>query len=87
MVELPKHLYCSVYAFFLFVLQYIEGGALINFIDETGHSLTMDAWLTYLNITLDIARGMHYLHTQGVIHRDLNSNVCYLFFLLVLFKI
>jgi serine/threonine protein kinase len=39
-------------------------------------------WETYLNITLDVARGVAYLHHKGIIHRDLNSKVCIFEFLI-----
>eukprot|EP00111_Clytia_hemisphaerica_P018133 TCONS_00053660-protein len=57
------------------LLEYIDGRSLLDLVDSLRlvHA-NMDVWLAYLDLTLDIARGMNYLHNNGVIHRDLNSN-------------
>lgn len=54
-----------------YLTEYIEGGTLQELL--TDHEALQLPWETYLNITLDVARGMAYLHHKGIIHRDLNS--------------
>lgn len=74
--------------FFLFVLQFIAAcrkppvyciiteymsqGTLRMYLNKKEpYSLSTE---TILRLALDISRGMEYLHSQGVIHRDLKSN-------------
>ena len=56
-----------------YLTEYIEGGTLQELLTQQ-ETLELP-WETYLNITLDVARGMAYLHYKGIIHRDLNSKV------------
>lgn len=52
---------------------YVEGGSLFSTLHE--QRLALDT-PTRINIALDVARGMLYLHTLPlpIIHRDLNSH-------------
>ncbi|XP_071791066.1 LIM domain kinase 1-like isoform X1 [Asterias amurensis] len=55
------------------VTEYIDGGTLRDVI------INMDCdypWLHRINISRDISLGMTYLHSMGIIHRDLNSQNC-----------
>eukprot|EP00249_Psilotum_nudum_P019723 c27389_g1_i1 orf=411-1784(+) len=53
------------------ITEYLPGGSLRTFLHKQGpHSLSLQV---VVSIALDIARGMKYLHSQGVIHRDLKS--------------
>ena len=36
-------------------------------------------WTTLLNVAMEVARGMAYIHSQGIIHRDLNTSVRWYF--------
>ncbi|KAB7505729.1 Serine/threonine-protein kinase TNNI3K [Armadillidium nasatum] len=58
---------------FAIVTEFVNGGSLFSTIHEQKISLDM---VTKLNIVLDVAKGMLYLHTlpQPIIHRDLNSH-------------
>ncbi|XP_050728348.1 serine/threonine-protein kinase TNNI3K-like isoform X2 [Eriocheir sinensis] len=58
---------------FAIVTEYVAGGSLFSTLHEQKRSIDT---LTRYNIALDVARGMHYLHTlpQPIIHRDLNSH-------------
>lgn len=53
------------------IMEYVPGGSLRAFLhrNESG-SLSIK---TILSMALDVAMGMEYLHSQGVVHRDLKS--------------
>ncbi|XP_058095409.1 serine/threonine/tyrosine-protein kinase HT1-like [Magnolia sinica] len=54
---------------FCVITEYLSGGSLRAFLHKLEHKpLPLQKLIT---ISLDIARGMEYVHSQGVIHRDL----------------
>lgn len=54
---------------FCIITEYLSGGSLRSFLHKLEHkSLPLPKLIA---IALDIARGMEYIHSQGVIHRDL----------------
>lgn len=54
---------------FCIITEYLSGGSLRAFLHKLEHkSLCLDR---LISIALEIARGMEYIHSQGVIHRDL----------------
>eukprot|EP00249_Psilotum_nudum_P036851 c8875_g1_i1 orf=12-1340(-) len=56
---------------FCMITEYLPGGSLRAFLNKNEpQSLSMDM---VIRIALDVAKGMEYLHSQGVIHRDLKS--------------
>jgi len=62
---------CKKPPVFCIITEYLAGGSLGKFLhhqqpDILPHKLV-------LKLALDIARGMQYLHSQGILHRDLKS--------------
>ncbi|PKA64616.1 Serine/threonine-protein kinase HT1 [Apostasia shenzhenica] len=60
---------CRKPPIFFIITEYLSGGSLRVFLHKMDHkSLPLDR---LVSIGLEIARGMEYVHSQGVIHRDL----------------
>ncbi|KAK9497168.1 hypothetical protein O3M35_004536 [Rhynocoris fuscipes] len=55
------------------ITEYISGGTLRDVLKDMTRVLT---WLDRVKLAKDIASGMNYLHSQNIIHRDLNSHNC-----------
>lgn len=57
---------------FMMVVQYINGGSLDAMLQDRSVEIS---WFERVALAADTARGMAYLHKQGVFHRDLTSKV------------
>jgi serine/threonine protein kinase len=53
----------------MLVIEYLENGSLDDLISNGGKLSREDV----IQIALDVAEGLHYLHSQKIIHRDLKS--------------
>ncbi|KAH7425653.1 hypothetical protein KP509_11G064300 [Ceratopteris richardii] len=57
---------------FCVIMEYLPGGSLKNFLHKSEpYSLSIEL---VISIALDTASGMEYLHSEGIIHRDLKSD-------------
>ncbi|XP_058091658.1 serine/threonine/tyrosine-protein kinase HT1-like [Magnolia sinica] len=62
---------CKKPPVFCIITEYMSGGSLRQYLHHLEpHSLPLE-WV--LKFALDIAHGMQYLHSQGILHRDLKS--------------
>ncbi|GAB4845658.1 Serine/threonine-protein kinase ht1, variant 2 [Ancistrocladus abbreviatus] len=62
---------CKKPPVFCIITEYLAGGSLRKYLhQQEPHSLPLNL---VLKLSLDIARGMQYLHSQGILHRDLKS--------------
>lgn len=63
---------CKKPPVYCIITEYMSQGTLRMYLNKKEpYSLSIE---TVLRLALDISRGMEYLHSQGVIHRDLKSN-------------
>ncbi|EYU43388.1 hypothetical protein ABFS82_08G141700 [Erythranthe guttata] len=60
---------CRKHPVFCIVTEYLPEGSLRSYLHKLEHKLL--PMEKTLSMALDIARGMEYIHSQGVIHRDL----------------
>ncbi|KAL5544213.1 hypothetical protein UlMin_007997 [Ulmus minor] len=62
---------CKNHPVFCIITEYLAGGSLRRYLHhQEPHSVPLNL---VLKLALDIARGMQYLHSQGILHRDLKS--------------
>ncbi|PNY16914.1 serine/threonine-protein kinase HT1-like protein, partial [Trifolium pratense] len=62
---------CKKPPVFCIITEYLAGGSLRKYLhQQEPHSVPLEL---VLKLALDIARGMKYLHSQGILHRDLKS--------------
>ncbi|VDP90620.1 unnamed protein product [Echinostoma caproni] len=68
----PEYVRASCLNGFNFRTQFANGGCLASLVSAKGVDLP---WSVRAALALDIAKGVNYLHSQNVIHRDLSSVV------------
>ncbi|KAK9198024.1 hypothetical protein WN944_013207 [Citrus x changshan-huyou] len=62
---------CKKPPVFCIITEYLAGGSLRKYLhQQEPYSVPL---ILVLKLALDIARGMQYLHSQGILHRDLKS--------------
>ncbi|XP_020537419.1 serine/threonine/tyrosine-protein kinase HT1 isoform X2 [Jatropha curcas] len=62
---------CKKPPVFCIITEYLAGGSLRRYLhQQEPHSVPLNL---VLKLALDIARGMQYLHSRGILHRDLKS--------------
>ncbi|OWM65396.1 serine/threonine/tyrosine-protein kinase HT1-like [Punica granatum] len=62
---------CKKPPVFCIIMEYMSGGSLRKFLhQQEPYSVPLNL---VLKLALDIAHGMQYLHSQGILHRDLKS--------------
>lgn len=62
---------CKKPPVFCIITEYLAGGSLRKYLhQQEPYSVPLNL---VLKLALDIARGMQYLHSQGILHRDLKS--------------
>lgn len=71
--EFITHLYgaCTMKPNLWLVMEYARNGSLHEYLHRSGKLLDYPLQIAFL---LDIARGMYFLHDQGILHRDLKSS-------------
>ncbi|TGZ73392.1 hypothetical protein CRM22_001542 [Opisthorchis felineus] len=61
---------CVIGARFACLTEFVNGGSLADLLSAKGMDLP---WLLRSSLALDIANGLHHLHCNNLIHRDLSS--------------
>jgi serine/threonine protein kinase len=62
---------CKKPPVFCIITEFMAGGSLRKYLhQQEPHSVPIEL---VLKLALDVARGMSYLHSQGILHRDLKS--------------
>ncbi|KAK4752583.1 hypothetical protein SAY87_021381 [Trapa incisa] len=62
---------CKKPSVFCIIMEYMSGGSLKKYLhQQEPYSVPLNL---VLKLALDIARGMQYLHSRGILHRDLKS--------------
>ena len=68
----PQSAYCCQSSSLNYEFQYINGGSLEQLIQLREEELP---WSVRMSLALDMAKGIAYLHSRGLFHRDLTSKV------------
>ena len=68
------------------VLEYANGGNLREYLSDKKIFNSLQ-WKDKIQMALDITRGLKFLHSKDIIHRDLvnHKNYCFIYFILFYF--
>lgn len=55
----------------------MNGGSLEELVADSQSKPDSLPWSTRVRLACDVAKGLKYLHSERVMHRDLTSKVCY----------
>ncbi len=62
-------------------MEYADGGDLQNYLKKNFNNLS---WDNKIDLALQIAKGLSYLHNENILHKDLASIIFYLFYLIII---
>ncbi|KAL3138988.1 hypothetical protein ABBQ32_005793 [Trebouxia sp. C0010 RCD-2024] len=64
---------CSLDSNILLVLEFMEGGDLHNALQELSTAPQLSWYINGANVALDVIKGLRFLHSHNIVHRDIKS--------------
>ena len=62
-------------------MEYADSGDLQSYLKKNFNNLS---WDNKIDLALQIAKGLSYLHNENILHKDLVSIISYLFYLIII---